>query len=81
MVFQPMPKPATWGEYLAVRDRMIDTHGRALISAWCARCRAFHFTVEPCYAEIACPTCGSRAARCRRPSEHEAPAWHHERKE
>jgi hypothetical protein len=73
---QPVLKPSTWGEYLAVRERMIDTHGRPLVIAHCDQCSSSHFTVEPCLSDVACPDCGSTAARCQRPSGHEAAAWH-----
>jgi len=75
-VRQPMPKPATDREYEQVKSRMIDTAGRPLVSAFCTRCRHEHFTVEPCAGEAPCPRCGSTASRCRRPSGHDAAAWH-----
>ena len=74
--FQPVLKPSTWGEYMAIRDLMIDTHGHPLVVAQCDQCSSSHFTVEPCLSEIACPDCGSTAARCQRPSGHDAAAWH-----
>lgn len=77
-VRQPMARPATVGEYLAMRPRMIDTHGRPLRLGECARCGREHFTVEPCAHEAPCLRCGATASRCR-PSEHEADAWHAER--
>lgn len=76
---QPMARPATIGEYLAARPHMIDTHGRPLRLDDCARCGREHFTVEPCAHEAPCPRCGATASRCRRPSGHEAAAWHAER--
>lgn len=75
-VVQPMPKPLTWDEYERAKPRMIDTYGRLLVSRMCSRCRVTHFTVEPCVSDVPCPTCGSIAARCTRPSEHDATEWH-----
>ena len=74
-----MARPATLGEYLAIRPRMIDTHGRPAILENCASCGRPHFTVEPCAHEAPCPRCGSTASHCRRPSGHDADAWHAER--
>lgn len=74
-----MPRPRTVGEYLAARPQMIDTHGEPLRLARCASCAREHFTVEPCAAEAPCPRCASTSSRCRRPSGHEADAWHAER--
>lgn len=76
MITQPMTRPETWVEFQAVKPRMIDTHGSPLVSEFCAACGANHFTVEPCVSEVPCPDCGSIRARCVRPSEHEAAAWH-----
>ena len=78
-VRQPMPRPRTVGEYVAARSQMIDSHGEPLRLAYCASCAREHFTVEPCAAEAACPRCASTSSRCRRPSGHEADAWHVER--
>lgn len=75
-VFQPVPKPATVGEYLAVRHRLVDTNGDPLVLAHCAPCRGEHFTVEPCLKQIRCPDCKSTAQRCHRPSGHDADTWH-----
>lgn len=76
LVVQPVPRPATVEEYLAVRPLMVDSHGAPLVTARCGACGVEHFTVEPCAAEVRCPRCGSTAARCRRPSGHDAAAWH-----
>jgi len=76
---QPVPRPATVDEYQRIRPQLIDTTGRPLVLARCPRCRHEHFTVEPCAAEAPCPRCGSTAARCIRPSGHEADSWHTER--
>lgn len=78
-VRQPIVKPATIDEYLAVRHALIDTHRRPLVVVPCAHCGREHFTVEPCAHEVPCPTCGSTASRGRRPSDHDAAAWHTER--
>lgn len=75
-VVQPMPMPLTWEEYERAKPQMIDTRGRLLVSAVCSRCRVAHFTVEPCASDAPCPSCGSTAARCTRPSEHDAAEWH-----
>lgn len=75
MITQPMRRPETTAEYEAMKPWMIDTHGKPLISAYCADCRTTHFTVEPCIREVPCPDCGSTTIRCRRPSGHDA-AWH-----
>lgn len=77
---QPVPAPATWAEYESIRPQLIDTLGRPLVSSWCDRCQCRHFTVDPCVAEVPCPSCGSTRARCVRPSEHEADSWHKERR-
>ena len=79
MITQPMMRPDTWAEFEAVKSRMIDTHGRPLVSEYCSTCGTSHFTVEPCVSEVPCPTCGSTKARCMRPSEHEAAGWHADR--
>jgi len=76
---QPVPRPATVGEYLAIRDHLVDTHGNPLRLIDCPGCSRQHFTVEPCAAEVPCPSCGSRTGRCRRPSEHDASEWHADR--
>jgi hypothetical protein len=76
MTVQPVPKPATYDEYEAVKPLLIDTAGNPLKSAWCGRCQHSHFTVEPCAADVPYPQCGSTGVRCLRPSEHEAAAWH-----
>lgn len=75
-VVQPVPKPATYDEYEKVKPLLIDTTGAPLVNAPCARCGVPHFTVEPHADEVPCPQCGSRRARCVRPSEHEAAEWH-----
>lgn len=75
-VRQPMPKPTTYEEYLRLRPSMIDTAGQALELFNCRRCAREHFTVEPCADEAPCPRCGSTAARCHRPSGHDADTWH-----
>lgn len=76
---QPVPKPATISEYLEIRHLLIDTHGRPLELVDCDGCRCPHYSVEPHLYELACPTCGSTARRCRRPSGHEAQTWHQSR--
>ena len=75
-IAQPFPKPETVDEYQQLRPQMIDTLGRPLVLGPCAVCRRPHFTVEPHASDVPCPDCGSVAARCVRPSEHEASAWH-----
>jgi hypothetical protein len=77
---QPFPRPSTIAEYLELRPRMIDTHGKPLVLAACPRCAHPHFTVEPCAHEAPCPYCGATGARCRRPSGHDAAAWHDARR-
>lgn len=79
MMFQPVTKPKTWGEFFKVRPLMVDTFGNPLVSEYCARCRDEHFTVEPHIDEIVCPECGSIALRCHRPSGHDAANWHKRR--
>lgn len=76
---QPMPRPATFDEYLRIRPQMIDTTGQPLVLTSCESCKRQHFTVEPCAVEAPCPRCGSAAGRCRRPSGHNAASWHTER--
>ncbi len=76
MITQPMTRPETWDEYLAMKPRMVDTLGRPLVSELCSDCGTKHFTVEPCVSEVPCPECGSTSLRCIRPSEHEAAEWH-----
>ncbi len=71
---QPMTRPKTVDEFRKARPRMIDTDGAPLVSAQCPTCEQVHLTVEPCRPQ--CPECGSTAARCMRPSGHEAQDWH-----
>lgn len=48
---QPMPRPATFDEYLRIRPQMIDTTGQPLVLTSCESCKRQHFTVEPCAVE------------------------------
>lgn len=73
-ILQPVPRPRTVDEFLKIRPQLVDTNGAKLVSFYCTRCRQKHFTVEPCRPP--CPRCGSTAARCHRPSEHDAQDWH-----
>lgn len=81
VVYQPFSRPELVADYLEQRGGMIDTHGNPLVNAYCAPCRTEHFTVEPHLAEVPCPTCGSTASRCRRPSGHDTAEWHRSRAE
>lgn len=78
-ITQPVPKPQTATDYESVKHLLVDTAGEALRSEHCPRCQVRHFTVEPHADEVPCPRCGSRLARCTRPSGHDAEVWHTER--
>lgn len=80
-VVQPVPRPATLKEYEQIRHKLIDTHGNPLAREFCASCNHIHYTVEPCAREVPCPSCGSRRARCVRPSEHDNVEWHRARQD
>ena len=75
-IVQPVPRPHSLTDYLAIKDQLIDTWGRPLSYIDCPECHAHHATVDACATELPCRECGSRGARCRRPSEHDAGEWH-----
>lgn len=75
-IAQPVPAPSSPEEYARIRPLLIDTHGQPLVTIDCGPCGGRHLSVEPCVADIPCPTCASTGPRCRRPSEHDTDAWH-----
>lgn len=76
--YQPFLKPATRDEYERIKPQLVDSSGKPLESVFCSACGVKHFTVEPCLVAVRCPSCGSVAARCRRPSGHDT-NWHADR--
>ncbi len=50
--------------------------GLPLALRLCEKCRRCNTFGETCPASLRCPTCGSTAVRCRRPSGHDAAEWH-----
>jgi len=53
--------------------------GLPLALRLCEKCRRCNTFGETCPASLRCPTCGSTAVRCRRPSGHDAAEWHRAR--
>ena len=76
-VVQTAPRPTTKAdlEALLAGGFLLDAAGRPLVRQVC-RCGGRRLGGEPCHLDVACPSCGSNAAQCRRPSEHLTNEWH-----
>ena len=64
---------------MAAAGEIIGMTGLPVALRLCEKCRRCNTFGETCPASLRCPTCGSTAVRCRRPSGHDAAEWHRAR--